>query len=148
MHLPQSHPFHRATPPNAAQFSLTPPLNGGTPSPRLLNSPTPAFYRTLSSPQPSSLQLPPQSTPSLGGACSPCSQGMATPLSAVSNSSASSEGGNMSRSISDSTLRRAALHLNLQHSQQQQQMLQNQQLQQQQPQSLLPSFTSLQQFKV
>ena len=55
----------------------------------------------------------------------------------------------MSRSISDSTLRRAALHLNLQHSQQQQQMLQNQQLQQQQqPQSLLPSFTSLQQFKV
>ena len=43
---------------------------------------------------------------------------------------AASNGGGMSRSISDTTLRRAALHLNLSQS------------------SVLPSFTSLQQFKV
>lgn len=42
---------------------------------------------------------------------------------------AASNGGGMSRSISDTTLRRAALHLNLSQS------------------SVLPSFTSLQQFK-
>ena len=49
---------------------------------------------------------------------------------AAKNGSADPSSNAMSRSISDSTLRRAALHLNLNN------------------QSVLPSFTSLQQFKV
>ena len=53
----------------------------------------------------------------------------ASAASEDANSNKSASGG-MSRSISDSTLRRAALHLNLNQN------------------SVLPSFTSLQQFKV
>ena len=50
--------------------------------------------------------------------------------SSSTEESNSNKSGGMSRSISDSTLRRAALHLNLNQN------------------SVLPSFTSLQQFKV
>jgi hypothetical protein len=56
--------------------------------------------------------------------------GMAAQQSDDTSKSDASSGGAISRSISDSTLRRAALHLNLNN------------------QSVLPSFTSLQQFKV
>ena len=77
-----------------------------------------------------SSSMPP--SPSSGQSSLPASTGSSTSGSmdhqdAASNINSNKQG--MSRSISDSTLRRAALHLNLN-------------------QSVLPSFTSLQQFKV
>ena len=101
-------------------FSLTPPHGGMQGHFHHCGlSQNAANHRNLPSPasQPQSLNLPPVN-PNLSHVAS-CEVG----------SGGAGGGGNMSRSISDSTLRRAALHLNLN-------------------QSVLPSFTSLQQFKV
>ena len=78
-----------------------------------------------------SSSMPP---PSSGQSSLPASTGSSNPGSldrdnAAPDAAVNSNKHGMSRSISDSTLRRAALHLNLN-------------------QSVLPSFTSLQQFKV
>ena len=120
---PRSLPLHRPVP-VLHHFSFTPPNGAKTSSDSFL-FPTHGG-RPLPSPQtptqPQSLQLMPTTTTQRddngkGGKAGSAAVAVAT----VS--------GNMPRSISDSTLRRAALHLNLN-------------------QAVLPSFTSLQQFKV
>ncbi len=158
---PRSLPYHRPVP-VLHHFSLTPPprsLSVSGPPGHKCASPTllPHHFhhhhhhhyhhhaaRPLPSPQtpsqPHSLQLPATSSSSFGDGGHPVSApvvpgaagGVEKPLgkSVASLSSGSGSSANMSRSISDSTLRRAALHLNLSS------------------QSVLPSFTSLQQFKV
>lgn len=114
------------------QFHVRPPVLNHpysvTPPPRLPSHSSAVAYRALTgSPQPSSLQLP--HPPYLNDEKGASSAGGTTPTSSGGSNSSSSI---ISRSISDSTLRRAALHLNLNNHQQ----------------SVLPSFTSLQQFKV
>eukprot|EP00095_Tigriopus_kingsejongensis_P010940 maker-scaffold234_size243041-snap-gene-1.26 protein:Tk10940 transcript:maker-scaffold234_size243041-snap-gene-1.26-mRNA-1 annotation:"microtubule-associated serine threonine-protein kinase" len=97
-------------------FNIRPPVLSHpysvTPPPRLPSYPMGGLRPLLASPQPQSLQLP-------------------HPSYAAEEKAATAAMGHISRSISDSTLRRAALHLNLNNHQQ----------------SVLPSFTSLQQFK-
>ncbi|TRY75715.1 hypothetical protein TCAL_08679 [Tigriopus californicus] len=109
--------FHVRPPVLNHPYSVTPP-------PRLPSHSSAVAYRALTgSPQPQSLQLP--HPPYFNDEKGAASAG-GTPTSSGSNTSSA-----ISRSISDSTLRRAALHLNLNNHQQ----------------SVLPSFTSLQQFK-
>ncbi len=127
----KSLPYHRPVP-VLHHFSLTPPPKSSSGSggqskgafTHHLHHLHHGGCRPLPSPQtpvqPQSLQLMPSQY-----------QQQADAATESSKSSASGEAASnaMSRSISDSTLRRAALHLNLN-------------------QSVLPSFTSLQQFKV
>ena len=108
--VPVLHHFSLAPPPKGHPYKgafhhlqINSSLSGG-------GRPMPSPVQTPTS-QPQSLQL--------------------VPGEDAKNGSADQQSSNaMSRSISDSTLRRAALHLNLNN------------------QSVLPSFTSLQQFKV
>lgn len=102
---PKGHPYKGAFHHLQINSSLS---GGGRPMPSPVQTPTS---------QPQSLQLVPGGGEGEDGA-------------AAKNGSADQSSNAMSRSISDSTLRRAALHLNLNN------------------QSVLPSFTSLQQFKV
>ncbi len=149
---PRSLPYHRPVP-VLQHLSLVPPprslsVSGPSPSaahhhhlhhhhkyssPNLLLHHHHHLMRPLPSPQtpsqPHSLQLPPSGT-IVCGECAPASAPVVSVDRPLGKSVAAlSSNTNMSRSISDSTLRRAALHLNL-------------------SQSVLPSFTSLQQFKV
>ncbi len=151
---PRSLPYHRPVP-VLHHFSLTPPprsLSVSGPPGHKCASPTllPHHFlhhhhhhhhhypsRPLPSPQtpcqPHSLQIPPPSVLYAEGASAPASAPaipVEKPLGKnVASLASGGTSANMSRSISDSTLRRAALHLNL-------------------SQSVLPSFTTLQQFKV
>ncbi len=90
--------------------------------PQPLGRPMPLMAQHLQlRPQPQSLQLEMEQQQSSGEHYKAKGQ--------LPTATSTSSAGGISRSISDSTLRRAALHLNL-------------------SQSVLPSFTSLQQFKV
>ena len=132
---PRSLPYHRPVP-VLHHFNLTPPpraLNKSH-SPSLLTHHHHHFHtpsRPLPSPvQPQSLQLIPGGSHSMDEGNN-IKHGKSSAPPALSLQSSSTISNSMSRSISDSTLRRAALHLNLNNQQ-----------------SVLPSFTSLQQFKV
>ena len=121
--------FHRPIPlhshPSTAVFKTVHPH----PHPRLQAVMTDGSFTSLPSSPASCCPPPPSGL--MGGGGQPTSLDGAVHDCHVTlrKGSLASNSNAMSRSISDSTLRRAALHLNLQ-------------------QSVLPSFTSLQQFKV